>query len=95
MIIYVDAEHHCHTTNPDGAYREIETNEFDGKCQTYIEGHCYKDDGDSISVYMWKDYAELDAAQRKYERQLIAEYESSSILTADLQNAYEEGVASA
>jgi hypothetical protein len=42
-------------------------------------------------VSPWKDYAELDEAQREYERQLLDE----SIPTADLKAAYQEGVNSA
>lgn len=109
--IYIDAEFKCHTTNPDGTFREIVLSEnarafFAGKCKTFIEGYRYcpedesyvRDDGEVFygeQITPWKDLEELDAAQREYEQQLIAEYESSSILTADLQKAYDEGVASA
>ena len=80
---------------------------FAGKCTAFIEGYRLKpddetwvrEDGEVFSggemITPWKDHADLDAAQREYEQRLIAEYESSSILTADLQKAYEEGVASA
>lgn len=73
MKIYVDKDYHCHTVN-DGTMREVETPLFDGKCAAYIEGYCYDDSKGYVSVYPWKPYAELDNAQRKYERQLLAVY---------------------
>ena len=77
MIVYIDSEYHCHTTNPDGTYREVEAERFDGKCETYIEGHCYDDSKGYVQMYPWKPFSELDAAQREYERQLLAEYEKA------------------
>lgn len=82
--IYIDSECRCHTTNPDGTFREIETNTFDGKCDYFIEGYRFvlegckwvrEDDvgfhGETISP--WKDYNELDASQREYEKQLLTD----------------------
>ncbi len=87
MVVYIDDENRCHTTNPDGTFREIETTFFDGKCQTFIEGYIFipsgeswtRDDGFVFRGEMaspWKDYWELDDAQREYERLMIAEYEA-------------------
>lgn len=76
-MIYIDSEFKCHTINPDGIFREVETDFFDGKCDTFVEGYCYDDSKDCVRIYPWKDYNELDAAQREYERQLIATYEES------------------
>ena len=104
--IYIDSEFKCHTTNPDGTFREVETNFFDGKCQTFIEGYRYVHSGESWTrsdgvvftgemISPWKPYSELDAAQRAYERQLITEYEAAlaeSIRLSDLDAAYQEGV---
>lgn len=77
MKIYIDSEFKCHTTNPDGTFREVETDFFDGKCTTFIEGYCYDTSKGYVQVYPWKSYDELDAAQRAYEKQLIAIYEES------------------
>ena len=77
MKIYIDSEYHCHVTNPDGAFREIETDAFNGMCQTVIEGYCYDDSKGYVKIYPWKPYDELDAAQREYEKQLLADYESA------------------
>lgn len=89
MKFYIDAEFKCHIDNPDGAFREFHDPFFNNKCQTFIEGYRYKPEGESWTredgtvfsgakmIAPWKDYAELDSAQREYERQLLAEYESA------------------
>ena len=85
--IYIDSEYKCHTTNPDGTFREVETDFFDGKCDTFIEGYRFIPSGESWTrsdgvvftgemIAPWKPYSELDSAQREYERQLITEYEA-------------------
>ncbi len=71
--IYIDGDFKCHNTN-DGTFTEVKTDYFYGKCDAFIEGYCYKDNGNGVTVYPWKDHAELDAAQRAYERQCLAEY---------------------
>jgi hypothetical protein len=85
MNIYIDSEFKCHTTNPDGIYTEVETDFFNSKCATFIEGHRFvpvgetwiREDGKVFRGKMitsWKNYNELDTAKREYERQLLAEY---------------------
>lgn len=76
-MIYVDSEYRCHTTNPDGAFREVENDFFNGKCQTFIEGFCYDDSKGYAQIYPWKDFAELDNAQRAYEQALIADMQNA------------------
>lgn len=86
-MIYIDSEHKCHTRNPDGIYRAVESDYFTGKCEAYIEGYLLVPDGEvriredgavfyGEMIAPWKDYNELDAAQREYERQKLAEYEA-------------------
>lgn len=75
-IVYVDNEHKCHTAN-DGTMKEIRTDFFVGKCKEFVEGYCYDDSKGYAQVYPWKPYSELDAAQREYERHLLAEYEAA------------------
>ena len=86
--VYIDKFCKCHTDNPDGIFREFDIPKFDGKCKTFIEGHRYcpkgesyvRDDGEVFygeQLTVWKDYSELDNAQREYERQLLAEYEAA------------------
>jgi hypothetical protein len=88
MKIYLDPDFKCHDTNPDGTFREVETDFFNGKCQTFIEGYRFIPSGESWTrsdgqvfngemIAPWKDYSALDAAQREYERKLLAEYESA------------------
>lgn len=87
MKIYIDSDYRCHTSNPDGEYREFDVPFFDDKCNEMIEGYRYvpagetwtRGDGESFAGEMIApavDYAELDAAQRVHERLLFAEYES-------------------
>ena len=80
--IYIDSDHKCHVAG-DGDMREVETDFFDGKCDTYIEGfrftpggECRRDPSGAVchGVSPWKDLAELEEAQRKYEKQMLAEY---------------------
>ena len=88
MKIYIDNDYKCHTSNQDGTYRAYELEFFDDKCQTFIEGHRYcpkgesyvRDDGEVFygsCTVPWKPIEELYAAQREYERQLLAEYETA------------------
>ena len=81
--IYVDDEARCHVTD-DGTMTAIETDFFDGKCDAFVQGHCYEVNGDETSIYPWKPLKELAAAQTQYERD-----------NAELLKAYEEGVNSA
>ena len=77
MKIYVDPDFKCHTTNPDGTLREVEHEFFDNKCQTFIEGYCYDDSKGYVAIYPCKDMSELDAAQREYEEQKLADAENA------------------
>ena len=91
MIIYLDTDFKCHTSN-DGTMTAVETDFFDGKCSTFIEGYRFvpagqrwtREDGRVFRGEMiapWKPYAELAAAQVQYERD-----------RAELMAAYQEGV---
>lgn len=84
MKIYIDSQCRCHTTNPEGSFREFEVPFFDGKCDAFIEGYRFVPSGESWTredgevfhgemIAPWKDFAELDAAQRQYEQDLIAD----------------------
>lgn len=87
MTIYIDNDYKCHVAD-NGTMTAVETDAFDGKCVTYIEGYRFvpsgktwtRDDGVQFSGEMiapWKDYNELDAAQREYERQQLTQYEAA------------------
>ena len=85
--IYIDSDFKCHITD-DGTMTAVETDFFDGKCDAYVEGYRFIPDGESwtrsdgtvfhgVMISPWKDYAELDATQREYERQLLADAENA------------------
>lgn len=87
MILFIDKDYCLHTEN-DGTMTSVETDFFDGKCDAFIEGYRLIPSGESWTrsdgvvfvgemIAPWKDYAELDAAQREYERQLLSEYETA------------------
>ena len=84
--IYIDSDFKCHLAD-DGTMTAVETDFFDGKCDAFIEGYRFVPSGESWTredgvvfngemISPWKDYNELDAAQREYEKELLAEYES-------------------
>ena len=62
---------------------------FSNKCTEFIEGYRLKPEGktwiredgevftDGELISPWKDYNELDAAQRKYEHELLADAENA------------------
>lgn len=87
MTIYIDSECKCHVTD-DGTMTEVETDFFNGKCQAFIEGYRFipsgrkwtRADGTVFTGEMiapWQPYDELDAAQRAYEREQMADMENA------------------
>ena len=87
MTVYIDNNYKCHVAD-DGTLTAVETDAFDGKCTEYIEGYRFvpagqtwtREDGVEFAGEMvapWKSWSELDAAQRAYERQQIAQYETA------------------
>jgi hypothetical protein len=89
--IYIDSDFKCYTSSADGL-TAVETSFFDGKCDTYIEGYRFVPSGEEWTrsdgnvfrgemVAPWKDYRELDAAQKQYERMML-----------EAETAYREGV---
>ena len=73
--IYVDSDHKCHATD-DGTMIAVETDFFDGKCDAFLEGHCYEVRETYTAIYPWKPSSKLTVAQREYEEQMLAEYET-------------------
>ena len=68
----------------------VVTDFFDDKCETFINGYRYIPYGESWTredgviftgkmVAPWKNYNELDVAQREYERKQLSEYKESLI----------------
>lgn len=77
--IYIDSDFKCYVSTAEGR-TPIETDAFDGKCDAYIEGYRFIPSGQTWTradgavftgemIAPWKPWAELDAAQREYERE--------------------------
>ena len=86
-MIYIDNEFKCHASQGDGL-RGFEVPYFDGKCEDFIEGYRFvpagelwtREDGAEFYGEMispWKDYTELNIAQREYERQLLTDMKNA------------------
>ena len=102
MTIYIDNNYKCHTSNPEGAYTAVETTAFDGKCDAYIEGYRFVPSGATWTrpdgvvfqgemIAPWKDWRELDAAQRDYEQeQLAALAAENKTLISDMAQMVDE-----
>lgn len=86
MTFYIDAEFKVHTENADGR-TAVETDVFDGmppqviECyifvpfgQSYTKANGETVHGEFVQPFVTED--ELDAAQREYEKERLAEYEN-------------------
>lgn len=105
MTIYIGNDFKCHVTD-DGTMTAVETDAFDGMCTEYIEGYRFvpagqtwtREDGVAFAGEMispWRPWAELDAAQREYERQQLADMQAAlaeALTTAEITAAIDEGV---
>lgn len=91
MIVYIDNDCKCYM-EPGEGLRPVETDAFDGKCATFIEGHRCIPAGEVWINPMgyaitgpqcppWKAPDLLNAAQAEYERVL-----------SEAQSAYRRGV---
>ena len=87
--IYLDSDFKCHIQD-DGTMTAVETDFFDGKCKTFVEGYRFvpvdktwtRSDGVVFHGEMiapWKPYSELDVVQREYERTQLADYKAAFI----------------
>lgn len=97
MTIYIDTDFKCNASNPEGIYTAVETDFFDGKCAAYVEGYRFVPSGETWTrpdgvtftggmIAPWKDWLELDSAQRDYERE---QYAAMAAELADAQAALE------
>ena len=86
--IFLDSEWKCHVSNGGTIKEIIETDFFDGKCDAFIEGYRFVPGGETWTrsdgvvftgemIAPWKDYSELDSAQRAYEQALIADMQNA------------------
>lgn len=102
MTIYINTDFKCHTVAGDGM-TAVETTVFDGKCVAYIEGYRFVPAGKTWTaadgtvfrgemISPWKPWAELDAAQRAYERERAAALEAQNAELLDAMAAMVEDV---
>ena len=108
MTIYINTDFKCHTVAGDGM-TAVETTAFDGKCTAYIEGYRFvpagktwtREDGAVFTGEMaapWKPWAELDEAQRTYERERAAALEAQNdelveAMAAMVEDVYSQDLA--
>lgn len=85
--VYIDNENRCHANSKEGC-RAVETLFFYGKCDKFIEGFMLVPNGETFTradgeifsgemAWPWKDFSELDNAQREYEREMLADAENA------------------
>ena len=95
--IYIDSSFKCNTSTAEGL-TQIETDAFDGKCDAYIEGYRFIPSGQTWTradgvvftgemIAPWKPWAELDTAQREYERE---QYQALAAQNAEYETALSE-----
>lgn len=86
--IYIDSDFKCHITD-DGNMIAIETDFFDGKCDTMVEGYQFipsgtswtREDGKVFYGEMaipWKPWNKLDTAQQEYEREQLSQLKTEN-----------------
>ena len=86
MTIYIDDDYKCYTSAADGR-RTIETDDFNGKCDEWIESFRFvpasetwtREDGEVFTnmVAPWKDLSEAYTAQADYLAQQNRQYEAA------------------
>lgn len=96
MTIYIDSDFRCHLTN-DGTMCSVETDFFEGKCKTFIEGYRLVPAGErwtrvdgmvfyGMMVTSAENYARLEKAQQQYEADEINHLNELGALIEDLYN---------
>ena len=97
MTIYIDKDFRCFA-EPGEGLEAVQTDFFDGKAPGYIEGYRFVPAGESWTredgavfagemVSPWKDWTELDAMQREYERE---QYETLTAQNDEYEAALSE-----
>lgn len=86
MTIYIDNDYKCYVSAADGR-RAIETDDFNGKCDEWIESFRFvpageiwtREDGEIFTnmVAPWKDLSDAYAAQADYLAQQNRQYEAA------------------
>ena len=96
--VYLDTEFKCHTTNPDGMFREVVLSEnatafFANKCTTFIEGYRLKPEGETWVREDGKVFfgGEMISPWKNYNELAVAQAQYELDM-AEAAAAYQEGV---
>lgn len=96
--IYIDSEFKCHTTNPDGTFREVVLSDsaktfFADKCTAFIEGYRLKPDGETWVREDGRVFSggEMITPWKNYDLLEAAQVQYEADL-AEAAAAYQEGV---
>lgn len=98
MKVYIDSEFKCHTTNPNGIFREAVLSEnakgfFSDKCTAFIEGYRLKPEDETWVREDGEEFSggEMITPWKNYNELAAAQaqYETDQ---AELAAAYQEGV---
>lgn len=79
MLIYLNANFECSVTEKHDTVQSVETNAFDGKCNTYIEGYRFVPAG--------QEWTRSDGVIFKGE--MVAPFKDSQMLEM-IQSLYDE-----
>lgn len=101
MTIYLDADFKCHVTN-DGTMRAIETDAFDGKCGSFVEGYRFVPSDETWTrpdrevfhgemLSPWRDYNLLMEFQAQYEEMLAERADMQAALDAIYGGVTDDG----
>lgn len=96
--IYIDDDFKCHTTNPDGTFREVVLSDsaktfFVDKCTTFIEGYLLKPEGETWVREDGEVFSggEMITPWKNYDL-LEAAQVQYELMMAETEAAYREGV---
>jgi len=97
MTIYLDADFCCYSKENEKTVQSIETDFFNGKCNTFIEGYRFvpygqtwvRNDGEIFNGEMvapHKDFSILDYAQKLYEETQASAIKEERIVALEEEN---------
>lgn len=101
MKIFIESDYKCHSTNPEGIFREVVLSErakafFANKCTTFIEGYRLKPDNETWVREDGEVFSggEMITPWKNYD-ELAAAQTQYELDMAEAAAAYQEGVDSA
>ena len=103
MIIYIDNDYKCHTSQGEGL-TAVETDFFDGKCRQFIEGYRFVPVGETWTreggqvfhgemVAPWRDYAILSEFQEVAQEEQAKATEEIAAIVEEVYNSDMEVIA--